>query len=58
MKFCGHCNAGKKKRVKFGTINHDTRKILEYVHSDTCRPKKIASTGGSHYFVYDFSRFV
>ncbi|KAH9750986.1 hypothetical protein KPL71_014098 [Citrus sinensis] len=49
----------KKTRVKFGIANHDTREILEYVHSDVWEPTKTASIGGSHYFVTfvdDFSR--
>ncbi|KAH9650170.1 Integrase catalytic domain-containing protein [Citrus sinensis] len=53
--------SGKKTRVKFGTANHDTREILEYVHSDVWGPTKTASIGGSHYFVTfvdDFSRRV
>ncbi|KAH9744296.1 External alternative NAD(P)H-ubiquinone oxidoreductase B4 [Citrus sinensis] len=56
-----YLNGGKKTRVKFGTANHDTRKILEYVHSDVWGPTKTASIGGSHYFVTfvdDFSRCV
>ncbi|KAH9734322.1 hypothetical protein KPL71_017332 [Citrus sinensis] len=51
----------KKTRVKFDTANHDTREILEYVHSDVWGPTKTASIGGSHYFVTfidDFSRRV
>ena len=47
--------------VKFGIANHDTREILEYVHSDVWGPTKTASLGGSHYFVTfidDFSRRV
>ncbi|KAH9783426.1 hypothetical protein KPL71_009306 [Citrus sinensis] len=52
---------GKKTRVKFGTANHDTREILEYVHNDVWGPTKTASIGGSHYFVTfidDFSKRV
>ncbi|KAH9718140.1 hypothetical protein KPL71_022099 [Citrus sinensis] len=54
-------NLWQKKRVKFGTTNHDTHEIIEYVHSDVCGPTKTASIGGSHYFVTfvdDFSRRV
>lgn len=61
MKFCEHCVVGKKIRVKFGLANHDTYKILEHVHSYVWGPTKIASIGGSHYFVSfinDFSRLV
>ncbi|KAH9657504.1 hypothetical protein KPL70_023101 [Citrus sinensis] len=56
-----YLKGGKKIRVKFGTTNHDTREILEYVHSDVCGPTKTASIGGSHYFIIfvdDFSRRV
>ncbi|KAH9666242.1 Integrase catalytic domain-containing protein [Citrus sinensis] len=61
LNFCEHCVVGKKTRVKFGTTNHDTREILEYVHSDVWGPTKTASIGGSHYFatfIDDFSRRV
>ncbi|KAH9648400.1 retrovirus-related pol polyprotein from transposon TNT 1-94-like protein [Citrus sinensis] len=61
LNLCEHCVVGKKTRVKFGTANHDTREILEYVHSDVWGPTKTASIGGSHYFVTfvdDFSRRV
>ncbi|KAH9783052.1 Integrase catalytic domain-containing protein [Citrus sinensis] len=61
LNFCEHCVVGKKTRVKFGTANHDTREILEYVHSDVWGPTKTASIGESHYFVTfvdDFSRRV
>ncbi|KAH9733925.1 retrovirus-related pol polyprotein from transposon TNT 1-94-like protein [Citrus sinensis] len=61
LNFCEHCVVGKKTRVKFDTANHDTREILEYVHSDVWGPTKTASIDGSHYFVTfvdDFSRRV
>ncbi|KAH9761191.1 hypothetical protein KPL70_000407 [Citrus sinensis] len=61
LNFCEHCVVGKKTRVKFGTANHDTREIVEYVHSDVWGPTKTTSIGGSHYFVIfvdDFSRRV
>ncbi|KAH9697268.1 Integrase catalytic domain-containing protein [Citrus sinensis] len=56
-----YLKGGKKTRVKFGTANHDTHEILEYVHSDVWGPTKTASISGSHYFVtffYNFSRRV
>ena len=61
LNFCEHCVVCKKTRVKFGTANHDTREILEYVYSDVWGPTKTASIGGNHYFVTfvdDFSRHV
>ncbi|KAG6389166.1 hypothetical protein SASPL_150625 [Salvia splendens] len=32
--FCEHCVMGKQRRVKFGTAIHNTKGILDYVHSD------------------------
>ena len=61
LNFCEHCVVGKKTNVKFGTANHDTREILEYVHSDVLGPTKTVLIGGSHYvvtFVDNFSRGV
>ncbi|KAE8664954.1 hypothetical protein F3Y22_tig00112738pilonHSYRG01227 [Hibiscus syriacus] len=61
LAFCEHCIKGKKTRVKFGTAIHDTKGILDYVHSDVWGPSKTTSLGGTHYyvtFVDDFSRRV
>ena len=61
LNFCEYCVVSKKTRVKFGTANNDTRKILKYVHSDVWGPTKTASIGGSYYFVTfvdDFFRHV
>ncbi|KAI3462209.1 hypothetical protein Pfo_018872, partial [Paulownia fortunei] len=33
LDFCEHCVLGKQKRVKFGTAIHNTKGILDYVHS-------------------------
>ncbi|KAG8493414.1 hypothetical protein CXB51_010989 [Gossypium anomalum] len=55
----GH--AGKQTRVKFGPTIHNTKGILDYVHSDVWGPTKVASLGGMHYFVTfvdDYSRKV
>ncbi|GMI79054.1 hypothetical protein HRI_001574700 [Hibiscus trionum] len=61
LNFCEHCVLGKQKRVKFGTAIHNTKGILDYVHSDVWGPSKTTSLGGKHYFVTfvdDFSRRV
>ena len=61
MEFCEHCVKGKQTRVKFGTAIHNTKGILDYVHSDVWGPSKTPSLGGKHYFVTfvdDFSRRV
>ena len=34
LEFCEHCVLGKQRRVKFGTGIHNTKGILDYVHSD------------------------
>ena len=47
--------------MTFGTAIHDTKGILDYVHSDVWGPAKTPSLGGRHYFVTfvdDFSRRV
>ena len=61
LDFCEHCVKGKQTRVKFGTAIHDTKGILDYVHSDVWGPSKTTSLGGKNYFVTfvdDFSRRV
>ena len=59
IEFCEHCVLGKKTKVKFGTAIHQTRGILDYVHTDVWGPTKTASLGGRHWFVTfvnDYSR--
>ena len=61
LDFCEQCVLGKQKRVKFGTVIHNTEGILDYIHTDVWGPTKTASLGGKHYFVTfvdDFSRRV
>ena len=60
MEFCEHCVYGKAHRVSFSTSNHKSRGILDYVHTDVWGPAKVASKGGSRYFVSfvdDYSRY-
>ncbi|KAE8725113.1 hypothetical protein F3Y22_tig00009009pilonHSYRG00067 [Hibiscus syriacus] len=57
LNFCEHCVLGKQKRVKFGTTIHNTKGIVDYIHSDVWGPSKTIN----HYFVTfvdDFSRRV
>ena len=42
---------GKQTRVKFGTVIHNTKSILDYVHIDIWGPYKTTSMGGMHCFV-------
>ncbi|KAM1838444.1 hypothetical protein ACFX14_020106 [Malus domestica] len=59
LDFCEHCVLGKQTRVKFGTVVHQTKGILDYVHSDVWGPTKTPSLSGRHWFVTfvdDYSR--
>ena len=61
LSFCENCVLGKRKQVKFGTIKHISKGILEYVHSDIWGPASINSLGGACYFltlIDDYSRKV
>ena len=51
LEFYEHCIIGRQARVKFGSAIHDTKGILDYVHSDIWGPTKTASLGGMYYFV-------
>ena len=37
--------------MKFGIVIHNTKGILDYVHSDVWGPSRTISIGGMHYFV-------
>ncbi|KAG6384621.1 hypothetical protein SASPL_155554 [Salvia splendens] len=45
LEFCEHCVMRKQRRVIFGTAIHDTKGILDYVHSDVWGPAKTPSLG-------------
>ncbi|KAH9688524.1 Integrase catalytic domain-containing protein [Citrus sinensis] len=45
LEFCEHCVSGKQTRVKFSSAIHDTKGILDYIHSDVWEPIKTASLG-------------
>lgn len=51
LEFYEHCIKGKKTRVIFRTAIHNTKDILDYVHSDVWGASKTPSLGGKHYFV-------
>ena len=57
LEFCEHHVMGKKMKVKFGTAIHNTKGILDYVHSNVWGPTKSASMGGRHYFVTFYDDF-
>ena len=59
--FCEHCVFGKQARQKFKAGRHNSKGILDYIHSDVWGPAPIVSYGGSSYFVSfidDYSRKV
>jgi 5'-3' exoribonuclease 2 len=61
LEFCEHCVYGKQMRVKFGTATHNTKDILEYIHSDLWGESRVPSLGGARYMltiIEDYSRRV
>ncbi|KAM2759273.1 hypothetical protein COP1_024013 [Malus domestica] len=51
LDFCELCVLGKQTRVKFGTAVHQTKGILDYVHSNVWGPTKTLSLSGRHWFM-------
>ncbi|KAG8474501.1 hypothetical protein CXB51_031160 [Gossypium anomalum] len=43
LEFYEHCVLGKQTRVKFSLAIHNTKGILDYIHSDLWGPTKVAS---------------
>ena len=61
LPFCEDCFYGKHKWVSFKPVVHNTKGILNYVHSDLWGPSRKVSLGGCTYlltFVDDYSRKV
>lgn len=61
LEFCESCTLEKSCRVKFNIAIHNTKGILNYVHSDLWGPSKVCSKGGVRYFISiidDYSRRV
>ncbi|KAG8491252.1 hypothetical protein CXB51_014428 [Gossypium anomalum] len=59
LNFCEHCIFGKQKKVRFTRGIHNTKGMLEYIHSDLWGPSRVPSRGGANYmltFIDDFSR--
>lgn len=52
LNFCEYCVMGKYTRVKFSSIIHNTKGILDCVHSDVRGLARVASLGSMHYFFY------
>ncbi|KAG8481033.1 hypothetical protein CXB51_025775 [Gossypium anomalum] len=61
LNFYEHCVFGKQKRGRFTRGIHNTKGMLEYIHSDLWGPSRVPSRGGANYmltFIDDFSRKV
>ncbi|GMY35240.1 transposable element gene [Fagus crenata] len=58
FEFCELCILGKQIRVKLDIVVHVINGTLDYVHTDVWGLAKVASFGGRHYFVNDYSRQV
>jgi len=61
LDFCKHCVYGKQCKHRFKTRSHNSKEILDYIHSDLSGPSPIISYGGALYFltfINDFSHKV
>ncbi|KAG8498213.1 hypothetical protein CXB51_006868 [Gossypium anomalum] len=61
LNFCEQCVFEKQKRVRFTRGIHNTKEILDYIHSELCGPSRVPSRGGANYmltFIDYFSRKV
>ncbi|KAJ9536138.1 hypothetical protein OSB04_un000681 [Centaurea solstitialis] len=51
LDFSSGCVEGKQTRVSFGVGKHNTKEILNYVHTDVWGPSSTPSMSGGKYFV-------
>jgi transposase InsO family protein len=51
LDFCSGCVKGKQTRVSFSVGKHNTKGILDYVHTDVWGPSSTPSLSGGKYFV-------
>lgn len=61
LSFCEDCILGKSTRVSFKAAIHQTKLVLDYIHSDLWGPARVNSHGKGNYFVSiidDYSRKV
>ena len=59
--FCEECVLRKSSRTRFKTTMHNTKGILDYIHSNLWGPSQIESLGGACCFlsmIDDFSRMI
>lgn len=58
LDFCKHCVYGKQCKQRFKTTSHNSKEILDYIHSVLWGPSLVVSYGGALYFltfIDDFS---
>eukprot|EP00253_Pinus_taeda_P021000 PITA_21000 len=61
LDFCKHCVYGKQCKQKFKVGKHNSKDVLDYIHSDLWGPSPVMSYGGALYFltfIDDYSRKV
>eukprot|EP00253_Pinus_taeda_P023376 PITA_23376 len=61
LDFCKHCVYGKQCKQIFKVGNHNSKDVLDYIHSDLWGPSPVVSYGGALYFltfIDDYSRKV
>ena len=51
LDLCKYCVFGKQNKVQFKIATHKTEGFLDYVHTDVWGPIRVASLGGTMYFV-------
>ncbi|KAJ9546955.1 hypothetical protein OSB04_019498 [Centaurea solstitialis] len=51
LDFCSGCVEGKQTHVSFGVAKHNTKGIIDYVHTDVWGPSNTPSLSGGKYFV-------
>ena len=59
LSFCEHCVVDKSTRQSFQKADHNTKAILDYIHSDLWGPSQIPSLNNFRYFLNftdDYSR--
>ena len=61
LEFCKYCVFGKQHKIRIKSAVHNSKGVLDYIHSDVWGPAPARSKGGAEYFVTfidDYSRKV
>ena len=54
LDFCKYCVFGNQCKQRFKSGNHNSKQILDYIHSDLWGPSRTVSYGGASYFLTFF----